>query len=847
MEYKAGMFIYALAFLVGNIIVQQFKFLPDSSIWLIVLAVTFFLLAVLYILLKQFNNEKFRKELTLIISVIILILIDFLYSSYVAKQQLSKRLDTQYIGKNLLVTGHVSNLPVTNGRVQRFTFDVDNVYSFASDGKLIEQAVGIENFPNRLRLSWYYAKKVNASESWQLEVRLKPPHGFMNPGGFDYESWLFQHSIGATGYVRKSVSNQRLAKSIENFSLSSINVYRQSIAQRIDSIAEKRSKSTDLDNSEINAFSIIKALAIGDKSSISKDQWLVLINTGTSHLMAISGLHIGLAALFAYALVRRLVPSCITKRFPAQHVALIAGMAAALMYALVAGLAIPTQRAIIMLFAASTMMLLRHNYRPVDVLGFALLAVLIVDPLAVLAVGFWFSFAAVAVIFFSIRMGVSNRNVDDSRFSRIIAIVKGWVILQLVISIFLLPPSLFMFQQVSLISPLANLLLIPYISFLVVPVVLLAIVFTFISIDLAENLFSFSAAMIDWIWPMLNYFSVQPYAIWVQGELDVLGMLLLIVMIIFLFIGITKYDHDEVKRLVVIVRHSVKSMILIISGLLITAVYFLNEDKLKSGEYKVTVLDVGQGSAAVLQTQKHTLIFDTGAKFSEKLDAGRSVVIPYLRTQGIKTLDYVIVSHGDIDHIGGAESIIDQYSHTTVIGQGIGKLNTEKKVDCHQGNKWVWDGVEFEFFSTVLTSSNVLTSMLKRNNRSCVLKVSSIYGSVLFTGDIEKKVEKKLLGKYKNRLNSDVLIVPHHGSNTSSSAAFITAVKPEIAIFSVGYKNKYKLPSNKIVNRYRLAESKMYQTAKSGAIEVNFTRKTGMLVKQYREDFRKYWNHIVGQ
>ena len=237
------------------------------------------------------------------------------------------------------------------------------------------------------------------------------------------------------------------------------------------------------------------------------------------------------------------------------------------------------------------------------------------------------------------------------------------------------------------------------------------------------------------------------------------------------------------------------------------------------------------------------MVFDAGAKFSDKLDAGSSVIVPYLRSQGIGSLDYLIVSHGDNDHIGGAQAIIDAYSTVTILGQDIENLKAETKQDCYDGHNWQWDGVEFEILSPKNNKDHSLQDV-KRNNRSCVLRVSSEFGSVLFPGDAESKVEKRLLALHEKQLSSDVLIVPHHGSNTSSITSFIDAVNPNIAIFSVGYKNRYKLPNKKVLSRYMLKNIKLVETAKSGAITIQFTEGSELGIRKYRENAAKYWNHI---
>lgn len=852
MDYKAGMFVYALAFLLGVVFVQQLPLLPSFSPAFSFLTLVLVIHAVLYVAsVKQPNRSGFKVYLTLTIVYILLIINGIIYTINFANQKLSYRLDEQLIARSIVVKGWVSGIPVTSGNVQRFEFNIDHYRVVTSQSELSKYPLK----PVKIRLSWYYGQQVNAGEYWQLEVRLKPPHGFINPGGFDYEAWLFQHGLHANGYVRKSTFNKPLPDTANGFPTIAVagivDSYRHALSRQIDAISTAITDSQSLSDKSSSMFALIKALAIGDKSSISKQQWQVLASTGTSHLMAISGLHIGLAAFFAYIVIRRLLPEWIMKRLPAQHVALVAGMLLALSYAMLAGLSVPTQRAIIMLFVLSMMLLIRRNHRPTDALGFALLVVLLFDPLSVLSAGFWFSFSAVAVIFISMRptspAGIQSPvKAKLSTASRLYSQVKQWLLrwlqLQLLISLFLLPLSLFMFQQVSLVSPLANLILIPFVSFLVVPVILLAIVCAGLFPAIAEMLFNLAAFLLDLIWPFLRFLHELPFALWVQGEMDLLRMMLVTGGMIIL------YFSRQLSRFAV-TRFSLKLTDTVpvwgtrsVACLMLMPLFVSQEPWLKEAEYQLTVLDVGQGSAAVIQTSHHVAVFDTGAKFSDKLDSGRNIVIPYLRSQGVDRLDRLIISHGDADHIGGAQAIIDEYPDVKVIGQDLAPLDANNKQRCAQGIKWQWDSVYFEFLAPPLKNP-LLASTGKRNDHSCVLRVSSTAGSVLFTGDIEKKAEQHLLENNSHRLAAEVLMVPHHGSKTSSSAAFIAAVNPVIAVFSAGYRNRYQLPNSKIIQRYQSAERQLVSTAKSGAITIKMLQRQPITIEKHRETARKYWHH----
>ena len=830
MDYKPGMYIYALAFLLGILFVQQFAVLPSINTQSLLLMSLIAGIVVFTVTARQ-KRSALKSEITLIINYILLIIISIIYCVYYAGVELSLRLDERLNAQNILVQGLVSTIPVDDGKVSRFEFDVER-YRLPATADGWQTA----DFPKRIRLSWHSAESVNAGERWQLEVRLKPPHGFMNPGGFDYEAWLFQHGIHATGYVRKSAQNR-----LQQQAPVSINHVRQAIAAHIDHIASA-AVATDSES-----YSLVKALAIGDKSAISVQQWRVLTATGTSHLMAISGLHIGLASLFAYVLIRWAIPVYLMKRCPAQHIALAAGMLAAFLYALIAGLSVPTQRAVIMLSVLSIMLLLRRNHRPADALGFALLAVLIADPLSVMSAGFWFSFSAVAVIFISL----GSKNLAEGQASiageysfwwRVFAILKKWVRLQLLISLFLLPLSLFMFQQVSLVSPLANLLLIPYVSFLVVPLVLIAIILSFPAPYISHLLFALAASLLDLIWPLLGYLSQMPFSLWVKGDVGIFELLAATTGMLLVF-----YANRIALRFTALCSsktHRRDGLLIRLIGCSLLLPLAINDDaSIKPGEYQLTVLDVGQGSAAVIRTLNHVAIFDSGAKFSERLDAGSSVVIPYLRSQGIDEIDRLIISHGDTDHIGGARAILQVFPDALLTGQGIDSIQTAHKQLCSAGMSWRWDGVDFIFLSPALSDVKVNEGD-KRNDHSCVLRVSAKSGSVLFTGDIEKGTERKLLESYGDKLASDILIVPHHGSNTSSSTAFLSAVSPEVSIISVGYRNRYRLPNSRVTERYRSMDMRFLQTDKTGAITINLRQGARLSIEKYRVKAAKYWHHM---
>jgi len=764
------MFLIALPFLAGILSLNLFSELPGNIVYL----------ALLVAITAWYTNRA--RPFASVFRSIAICLCGICWAQIHASIYLKHVLPENFAGEDIIITGYISNIPVMDETAQRFILDVVEFNADDYPGQA----------PERLKLSWYYGEPVRAGETWQFYVRLKPPHGFMNPGGFDYEAWLFQNGIHAAGYVRESDVNRKLQPA----GLLDDTAGRQRIAEKITSMP---------DGPAFAGF--VAALAVGDRSAIDPHQWEVLINTGTNHLMAISGLHIGLAAAFGYWLCRRLLPACVMQTVPAQHAAMTAAVIVALIYAMLAGFAIPTQRALLMLVCVAGASLLRRTTRPMDVLSVALLLVLLWDPAAVMSAGFWFSFLAVAVIFHALT----------GRLARSRWLKWGWM--QLVIALALFPLSLFLFQQASLVSPLANLFMVPYVSLLVVPLILLGLLILPISAAASAALFGLAASLFDLIWPLLQWLSDFPYSHWFKAQPGILMTIMALA-----GVGILLAPRIRYWRAAGII--------------LLIPVIIWQPQPPQAGAYEFNVLDVGQGLAIVVRTRSHTLVYDTGARFSERLDSGEAVLLPFLTHEGIKKIDLLMISHGDGDHIGGAESLLEAYPHTPVLGQGIDELSTPWRKFCEAGQKWTWDGVDF----TVLHPDGA--TYTATNNRSCVLKVEGEGGSVLIPGDIEQPVETRLLHHSRDKLAADILIAPHHGSKTSSSMSFIEAVSPQIVIFAAGYRNRYQFPKQQIVARFAMLGSRMYTSGHTGAIKIVVKPQLGITaVESYRDGHRKYWHH----
>jgi len=707
------------------------------------------------------------------------IICGFLWALLRADVILSTGLDRMIEGDTVIVTGQIVSLPQILDSGIRFEFHIIEMKS--QDGVVLKN-------PGKVRLGWYRDNiEVKSGEHWQLYVRLKRPYGFSNPGGFDYEGWLFQHRIRAAGYVRNDEQNEL----IHQASIFSINHQRYLLRNLINRI--HLSDSGDFEKS------LLLALSLGDRSKVSPQQWQTLTQTGTSHLLAISGLHIGLVAGLFFILGRWLwaLSGSLPLYLASQRFAALSGLFGALMYAALAGFAIPTQRALIML---TVWILSRFFHRKIaitDIIATSLLAVLIIDPFAAMDVSFWLSFVAISIIAYGMTCRI-NGNMSWWR--------SGWLKwgrVQYLVAVGLFPLLVLWFQQVPLVGIFANIVAVPYISLIVVPLVLLGIVLLCFIFPAGEFVLQLAGQALSVFWPFLDYLSRLEFNIWHSASPSTLAFAL-----------------GMIGVLIILLPKGIPARWIGVIWLL--PLLFPQTENPEFGDFWFTQLDVGQGLASVIQTQNHSLIYDTGDRYSERFNVGKAVIIPFLKHQHIQHPDLLIVSHGDRDHIGGANDILAQYPEIYVLTSVREKMTHPYLGNCVEGQSWRWDGVDFEILNPA--SSEGYQGNIWGNNASCVLKVSNAQGSVLLTGDIERAVESRLISssQSKEKLSATVLIAPHHGSKTSSSPSFINAVSPKYVVFPVGYRNRFGFPKQDIISRYESHQVKMLNTARDGALVFKF-------------------------
>ncbi len=763
------MYSLSLGFLLGTLSIQLFSQIPAQQFeYLLIFAVL--------ILIIFWKNIAIR--------LIFGIIIGFLYAVLIANNIVGQRIASEYEGKTLTVTGRVIDIPEKQHQNIRFYFDVDQAHL---NGKVIP-------FQGKVKLGWYQniPDQLQSGSYWQLQVRLKRPSGFVNTGGFDYEKWLFKQAVLATGYVRNSSTNRQLAKA-EPWRLDRI---RESIKQYI---------FTQVDHKE--AAAVISALSVAVRNEITPEQWEIFKNTGTSHLIAISGLHIGMVAGFAFlpvSLIWMLFPR-LYLYVPVKVAALFFGAILATLYALLAGFTIPTQRALIMVLFSVFALLNKRKIPLSSVLFSAIFFVLLIDPLAGLSEGFWLSFFSVSLIFYLLSQSYKT-------------LPYQLLHLQLLLSFGMIPITAAFFGSASLVSPLANFIAIPWVTLLIVPSTLIAIPLFYIAPNLGQYPLNLAAWAVEKLFHYLSYLNELPYSIISFTEQPLLLTFAAI-------LGV----------LILVLPRGVPGRWL---GLIFIAPIFLYQPKKPEfGEFKLTVLDVGQGLATVLQTKHHTLIFDTGERYSSTFDIGKIVILPYLQAQNIHYIDKLILSHLDKDHAGGAKSIIDKLSVIQLLSSQTIKLNQHVASLCVAGKSWQWDGVSFQFLSPSPMQDN-----FDRNNYSCVLQVKNKYHRLLLLADIEKQAEKWLLKHQATELAADVMLVPHHGSKTSSTQAFLQAVNPQLAIISAGYRNRFHFPHQKIVQRYQELDITLLNTETAGEIDVMFpSNNKAIKVYAKRLENKHFW------
>lgn len=630
-----------------------------------------------------------------------------------------------------------------------------------------------------LRLNWYApAPDLNPGDLIEATVRPRHPRGLVNPGGFDSERHALTERIAAVGYVRTG--------EVVSSRVGGLDRLRGRIAERIDARV-----------ADPTIASLLRALAIGDVRGLRDDDWDVLRATGTGHLVAISGLHVGLVAAFGawwFALLYRLFPR-LGLRWPRPQAMAVGALITATAYALLAGFGVPVVRTLLMIAVALSATLLRRRIRSVDAVLIAAFVIVAIDPLSLLGAGFWLSFVGVAFLIWAMSG-------SEASFG-------GLWRAQVAMSVGLLPIGAWWFAQTSVIGFAANLVAVPWITFVIVPLLLLAMLLD--AISGWSGLYAVAAALLEPLWLGLGAAATSPWAQWQFAQFGWWAMVLAVIGAAWALLP--------------------RGVPLRWAGvLLMLPLLWPQLDELADGEFELVVFDVGQGLSTLVRTREHALLYDAGARVSADFDLGDAVVVPSLHALAVRELDRLMISHLDDDHAGGRESVKQAFPDAL---ESIGN-EADPAPRCEAGQHWTWDGVRFE----VLHPPPYFPDL--DNDNSCVLRVASDSGSALLPGDIGAVIEQRLARDQPLAIDVDVVIAAHHGSKHSSSPEFVAATSAETVVFSRGWRNRFGHPAPDVSARWTAAGTRVADTAIDGAVTVRFDR-DGHLIRAARDDSDVFW------
>jgi len=731
----------------------------------------------------------------------------------------SQALDPQLEGRDITVTGVVAAMPQRNETGLRFRLEVEAATAAGAPVRL----------PPQLYLGWYggavpdadgilelqrQAAELHAGERWQMTVRLKAPHGNSNPHGFDYELWLWEQGLQATGYLRAGPRDTP-PRRVGDTWLHPVERARQRVRDAVfEHIADRKTAG------------LLAALVAGDQNAIDRADWDIFRATGVAHLMSISGLHITMfawaAALLVGALWRRSARLCLA--WPAPHAALVGGIALAAGYSLFSGWGVPAQRTVWMLATVGLLRLSGRRWPWPQVWLLACAVVLTIDPWALLQAGFWLSFVAVGVLFASDPgiHGKPDPSLDDpgatARWRRSAARMRANLAAmfreQWVITLALTPLTLLLFGQVSVVGLLANALAIPWVTLVITPLALAGV--------LVPPLWDAAAWAVQALGVYLGWLAALPFAtisapappLW-AGAAGVLGGVLLVMRLPW---------HARLLGLP-----------LLLPALLWQAA------RPAPGQFELLAADIGQGNAVLVRTATHTLVYDSGPRYSPESDAGHRVLVPLLRALD-ERVDMLVLSHRDIDHTGGAAAVLAMQPRAALLssiedGHELQALRPSTR--CVSGQAWQWDGVGFRVLHP---DAGDYEAPAKSNAMSCVLRISNGVRTAILAGDIERPQEDRLVARDASQLRADVLLVPHHGSKTSSSAAFLDAVRPSVSLVQAGYRNRFGHPAQPVLERYRERGLAVFDSPHCGAASWDSAQAQPAC---QREEAPRYWHHRV--
>lgn len=691
----------------------------------------------------------------------------------------------------LQVAGTVASLPLVSvsrfdAPSQRFMLDVSSIDPPKCAG------------PKSILISYYGPSEILPGQYWLFDAKLKRPWGLVNPGGFNVQAWYAQERIDAVGSV---VAQTELAAGTS----SDLQYYHHAIR----SVVSKRMSSTGIDE---DTLGVLRALTVADKSGIDDSLWKLFQVFGINHLLVISGLHIGLVAGLGFGLgnlLSKVFSLCGYQRYvlflPHCSAALLA-----ITYAALAGFSLSTNRALVMLCAflvASVFSRRSSSWNNLLIAGFL---IVVFNPLQILGSGFWLSFGAVAWLLWLNMWRPS------------VGLLMQPLYVHFGMSLVMVPLGGFWFGGASVVSALANFCLIPLVGFFIVPVSLLAASVQWVSPEMGDSLFRLAAWPLDVLIPFGRQLMESEHDALYHHFYPTLPSVLLAVF------GLCLLAARALPKSLVF------CMILCMPLLLPRGTNRLEVEQLA----KLTVLDVGQGTAIVFRDSISTLVYDTGGGNPQGRNLAQSVVIPYLRHENVRALDTLVISHGDSDHSAGAGDLLAAFSVSQYFsGAGVDRPMVYPPLKCVAGKAWQWNSfIHFQFLSPSIEKG------LSSNNGSCVLQITVGETRILLTGDIDSTREKTLVNYWREQLLGHWMLAPHHGSNSSSSRLWLKYVQAETLVFSSGYGNAFGHPHRDVIERSNNGNTALYETPKDGAIEFIFGRRGISAITRYRKDFPRYWH-----
>jgi competence protein ComEC len=710
-----------------------------------------------------------------------------------ASWSLSRQLPVSMEHGTFVLTGIVSGMPMHEVRRTRFEFVVDDA-----------DAMPTALRGARLRLAWYDdfdaeasapdapRLRVAAGSRWTLSAKLRAPRGLRNPGGVDGEKHAFVDRIVATGYVRAPETAQALGIA------RGIDAWRETMSQRIERTAPAASSR------------FLRALALGDTRGLADEDWAVLRANGLTHLIAISGFHVGLVAGF-FALLASVtwwMFPLLGRIAPRTQAAALSALAGAAIYAAMAGFALPTVRTLLMIAVVAIARLSRRTWRPWSAVAMSVVAMLVVDPLAVLTAGFWLSFGGVAWLLWCLPDG-GGRPVRDFLSAQAVATVG------------LLPLTVALFGQASLAGPFANLLAIPWWSLVVVPLSLIGLALEALHAGWGDWAWRLATWAFDPSWSLFEGMAGSPLALWWLPEARWYALPLALLSAFWCLLPRALPGKP-------------------FALLLWLPLLWPDRAAPAPGEVEIVVLDVGQGLSVLVRTANHQLLYDMGPAIPEGFDAGERAVVPALRALGVRRLDAAVLSHGDNDHAGGFESVAAAFPMQRVFAPEGSGLSARVRAlrTCRAGTAWTWDGVRLSFLHPTPHFPYL------RNESSCVLRIEGAHGAALLTGDIGHVIERGLLRHDPAAIRADVVLMAHHGSDSSSDPGFVAATGARFAPVSAGYGNRFRHPKPAVVERWRFHGARTPVTADSGAQRLRLTT-AGVVYEDERTRHRRLWDAVA--